>query len=201
MSSQKYNLPDLDLDLSAKSREEMLKKLNYIPASKIGENSITPHNIGVYFCDIPIDRISGLASIDYKIAEEKYGFIKFDLLHNSIYDGFNNQQELEEILKQDVDWDKFYDKEIVEQLPHISNYFDLLNQLPKIDSVERLAMFIAIIRPGKKHLIDNVKKNGWDSILNQIWVKDTEKYMYKKSHAIAYALSIIIALYKILHSA
>ena len=55
-------------------------------------------------------------------------------------------------------------------------------------------MFIAIIRPAKKYLIDEVIKNDWESINDRIWLKEDSGYMYKKSHAIAYALSIIVAL-------
>lgn len=69
-----------------------------------------------------------------------------------------------------------------------------MNQLPKIDSIEKLAMFIAIIRPGKKYLIDKVINNSWDSINDKIWIKENTGYQYKKSHAIAYALSITVAM-------
>lgn len=190
----KYNIPDLDLDLSEDSRKEMLESLHHIPASKINDKGIVPHGIGVYFCDIPEDRISGLSAIDYKHAEEDLGYIKIDFLHNSIYDKFKTRDELFDIMKKDIDWNLLYKKEIIESLPHINNYYTLLSQLPKIDSVEKLAMFIAIIRPAKKYLIEEVKNNGWESIEDRIWIKENEGYQYKKSHAIAYAISITICL-------
>ena len=57
-------------------------------------------------------------------------------------------------------------------------------------------MFIAIIRPAKKYLISEVTNNGWDSIIDKIWIKEDTGYMYKKSHAVAYALSITVAMSK-----
>ena len=194
MESIKYNLPDLDIDMSQTTRNEIISSIYHIPASKINDKGIFPHGVGVYFCNIPYDKITGLASIDYKKAEEDFGFIKLDLLHNTIYDNFNNREEIKNCLSTEPNWNLLKNKEVVEKLPHINNYFTLLNTLPKIDSVEKLAMFIAIIRPGKKYLIDEVIKNGWESILDKIWVKESTGYMYKKSHAIAYALSIVVAM-------
>lgn len=189
-----YIIPDLDIDISQKSRDVMLKSLHHIPASKINDKGIFPHGVGIYFCDIPQDRLTGLSAIDYKCAEEDLGYIKMDFLHNTIYDNFNSRQEIIDIVNKEPNWNLLYKKEIVEQLPHINNYFTLLNQLPKIDSIEKLAMFIAIIRPGKKYLIDEVINNSWDSINDKIWIKENTGYQYKKSHAIAYALSISVAM-------
>ena len=151
MEKIKYNIPDLDVDMSQKTRDTIIKKLYHIPASKINDKGINPHGVGVYFCNIPYDRLTGLASLDYKHAEEDLGYIKIDFLHNSIYDSFDDRQQLFNVMEQEPNWNLLYKKDVVEQLPHINNYFTLLNQLPKIDSVDKLAMFIAIIRPAKKY--------------------------------------------------
>lgn len=196
MEKIKYNIPDLDVDMSQKTRDTIIKKLYHIPASKINDKGINPHGVGVYFCNIPYDRLTGLASLDYKHAEEDLGYIKIDFLHNSIYDSFEDRQQLFNVMEQEPNWNLLYKKDVVEQLPHINNYFTLLNQLPKIDSVDKLAMFIAIIRPAKKYLISEVTNNGWDSIIDKIWIKEDTGYMYKKSHAVAYALSITVAMSK-----
>lgn len=196
MEKIKYNIPDLDVDMSQKTRDTIIKKLYHIPASKINDKGINPHGVGVYFCNIPYDRLIGLASLDYKHAEEDLGYIKIDFLHNSIYDSFDDRQQLFNVMEQEPNWNLLYKKDVVEQLPHINNYFTLLNQLPKIDSVDKLAMFIAIIRPAKKYLISEVTNNGWDSIIDKIWIKEDTGYMYKKSHAVAYALSITVAMSK-----
>ena len=189
-----FNIADLDIDTSEATRNDILNKLQHIPASKITDKGIFPHNVGAYFCDIPEDRMTGLASIDYKSAEEDYGFFKIDLLHNTVYDSFKTRDEMIECLNKSTDWNNLKKQNIVEQLPHINNYFTLLSQLPSITSVEELAMFIAIIRPGKKHLINKVMTNGWNSIIDEIWVKEDNGYQFKKSHAIAYALMIKVAL-------
>ena len=190
-----YIIPDLDIDIAQKSRDTMIDSLYHIPASKINDKGINPHGVGVYFCDIPKDRISGLASIDYKRAEEDLGYIKMDFLHNTVYDRFETRQQIYDIIESEPNWNFLYKKEVIEQLPHINNYYTLINQMPLIDSIEKLAMFIAVIRPGKKYLIDIVQSTGkWESIENKIWVKEDTGYQYKKSHAIAYALSIVVAM-------
>ena len=122
-----YIIPDLDIDISQKSREDMLEKLHHIPASKINEKGIFPHGVGIYMCDIPQDRISGLASIDYKHAEEDLGYIKIDFLHNTVYDDFNSRNEIIDSLNKEPNWGLLYKKEIVEKLPHINNYYTLFS--------------------------------------------------------------------------
>lgn len=186
-----YNIADLDVDLNENTRNDILNKIKHIPASKINEKGIFPHNVGIYFCDIPQDKISGLASIDYKRAEEEFGFYKVDLLHNLTYDKFSSRKEVEDSISKEPNWNLLKNPLVVEKLPHINNYADLLLKLPLITSVEELAMFIAIIRPGKKYLIDSVLKNGWKSIEDKIWLKEENGFQFKKSHSIAYALSIV----------
>ena len=192
--AKKFNIADIDLDMPLKTRESLLNELPHIPASKITDD-IIPHNIGVYFCDIPKDDLTGLASIDYKRAEEELGYVKVDFLHNTIYDRFKTPQELEDILKKPVDWSMLKDKGIVNQLPHINNYYDKLQELPPITSIEDLAKFIALIRPGKIRYYDRVKESqDWHSIDDVIWQKEENAYYYKKSHSIAYALSITVVM-------
>ena len=192
-----FEIPDLDMDMSQKTRDTMVQTLYHIPASKLNDKGINPHGVGVYLCNIPYDRLTGLASIDYKRAEEEFGYVKLDWLHNTIYDRFENRNELLEAMNTEPKWELLYKQDVIEQLPHINNYYTLINQLPRIDSVEKLAMFIAIIRPGKKYLIDilqNTRK--WESIEDRIWLKEDTGYQYKKSHAIAFALSITVDMTK-----
>lgn len=191
-----YNIPDLDIDV--KNRNDVLRHLKHIPASKLSNDGIFPHGVGVYFCDVPNDLISGLCSIDYKRAEEEYGYVKVDILHNTIYDSFETRTQMLKVLNQNPNWDLLNNEDIVKTLPHIGNYYNLMIQLPKINTIDKLAMFIAIIRPGKKQYIDMVKEYGWDSIKDVIWKKEETGYMYKKSHAISYATMIVIALNKYL---
>ena len=191
----KYNIPDLDVDVS--NRDDVLKYFKHTPASKLSNSGIFPHGVGVYFCDVPNDLISGLCSIDYKRAEEEYGFVKLDILHNTVYDSFKCRSEMINVLKKQPNWTLLKNKEIVETLPHINNYYDLIQELPQINSITELAMFISVIRPGKKYLIETLKQtNKWSSIRDKIWEKEDTGYMYKKSHAISYATLIVLALNK-----
>lgn len=187
-----YVIPDLDIDCNNKTLEKLTSVLQLIPASQISETTIKQHPVGYYPENIPTDPITGLSAIDYKSAENDLGFIKFDFLHNTVYDKFSSRKEIEENLSQPIDWDKLKDEEFVKTLPHINNYYQLLQKMP-VHSIEELAMFIAIIRPGKKYLQEKAIKLGWNYVIDEIWTR-TDEYMFKKSHAIAYALLISLLL-------
>ena len=47
-------------------------------------------------------------------------------------------------------WELLEHKEVVEQLFHVHNHFDIVNIL-KPKSIEQLAAGLAIIRPAKRH--------------------------------------------------
>jgi hypothetical protein len=111
-----------------------------------------------------------------------------------VYDKFTTRTEVENSINKEPDWSLLKNPLIVKELPHINNYSEMILGLPDITSVEELAMFIALIRPGKKYLIDDVKKNGWKSIEDRIWIKEDNGFQFKKSHSIAYALSIVSCL-------
>jgi hypothetical protein len=57
-----------------------------------------------------------------------------------------------------------------------------------VDSIPRLAMFLAVIRPGKKHLIGKT----WSEVAKTVWDKGTDGYVFKKAHAIAYANLVVV---------
>lgn len=192
-----FNIPDIDIDLSAESIKKLKAAIKHVPASKITEKGLTEHPCGIYPMNIPVDPLSGLSAIDYEKAEKEHGFIKIDLLHNQIYDMFKSESEIDALLKQPIDWRKLRNEAVVKTLPHINGYYSLLASMPKITSIEELAMFLALIRPAKKHLQETVRKTGWDSIKDQIWVKEPEEgYQFKKAHAIAYALAITLLIRK-----
>lgn len=186
-----YNIADLDIDCA--DRDKVLSCFENIPASKITPVGIIPHGVGVYFCNIPKDELTGLSSIDYKRAEEEFGFFKIDLLHNTTYDKYTSRTELFNDINKPIKWEMLNNEEFVTKLPHIGSYYSLMRELPIIDSIEKLAMFISVIRPGKNRLIDVLKASGqWESIEDVIWVKEDTGYMYKKSHAISYAMMITL---------
>ena len=97
---------------------------------------------------------------------------------------------MQELIDQEPDWSLLEHKEIVEQLFHIHNHFDIINKL-KPKSVEELAAVLAIIRPAKRHLLNE----SWNNINENVWKKPTDdSYYFKKSHAVGYALAICVQL-------
>ena len=73
---------------------------------------------------------------------------------------------------------------------HVNGYHDLIARL-KPRSIEQLAMFLALLRPGKKHLIPVCEENGFQAIADEIWTK-TDEYSFKKSHSFGYAHAIVV---------
>lgn len=177
-------IPDIDIDFA--SKDEALVGLKYIPASMTKNEEIVRHPSGVYFQDIPYDPITKLSTFDYHVAED-IGFFKVDFLNNSIYADIKNEEHLLEMM-QEPDWDLFEYEEIVSQLNHIHSHFKIVEKI-KPKSIEDLAIVIALIRPGKKHLLNKTKSE----IISEIW-EESEEYSFKKSHAIAFATSIIVQL-------
>lgn len=175
-----------DIDIDLLNRDDLLDHLECIPASIFEKNNIKKHNTGIYIHSVPIDPVTGFCSLDYKAAEEK-GLTKLDLLNNNIYKGVRNEEHLNELLEKDINWSMLDNKEIVEKLYHIHNYYDLLQKM-KPTSVEQLAMFIAVLRPGKKHL----QNKSWDDIEKEIWIKIEGPFSFKRSHSFSYALAITV---------
>jgi len=82
------------------------------------------------------------------------------------------------------------DSRIVNKLFHVHDHLDILQKL-RPRSVEELAAVLAIIRPAKRHLLNN----NWNKIIEEVWVKPTDgTYYFKKSHAISYAILIVMQL-------
>jgi DNA polymerase III alpha subunit len=78
--------------------------------------------------------------------------------------------------------------DFVNLLFHLNGYGDILRKL-KPRNVEQLAAILAIIRPAKRHLVDK----DWDTILKEVWKKPEDgSYYFKKSHSIAYAITIVV---------
>ena len=175
-------LPDIDIDL--KNREEVLNVLKHIPAS-INENK--KHNTGVYFNNIPVNPFIGSASIDYKEAEDR-GYFKLDLLNVNMNTDVKSEEHLNELMNKKPMWFMLEHKEFVEQLFHIHNHFDVVQQM-KPQNVEQLAAVLAIIRPAKRYLLGK----SWNEVFAEVWIKPTDDaYYFKKSHSTSYALAIIV---------
>jgi hypothetical protein len=57
-----------------------------------------------------------------------------------------------------------------------------------INSIPRLAMFLAAIRPAKRHLLGKT----WKEINKTVWDKDLTGYSFKRSHAVAYSQLVVV---------
>ena len=178
---------NFDVDIDMADRDKFLELVDNIPASIKRDGEFEKHNTGVYFQPIPSFPIEGYSTIDHKEAEEM-GYFKVDFLNNHVYEGIKDEVHLDKLLNTEPMWELFGHKEIVEQLFHIGNHYEIVKQhMPK--SIEQLAMILAMIRPGKRYLVGNT----WEVIQKDVWQK-TEDYFFKRSHAIGYATLIIVQL-------
>ena len=178
-----------DIDIDFADRDQVLAVLDVTPASIMREGKLVKHNSGVYASDIPVDPFTGWASLDYDVAEDR-GYMKLDLLNVNLYKQVRDENHLVELMR-DPDWTKLYDPEICGQLIHINNHYDTLLKMPEpVDTIPRLAMFLAVIRPGKRHLIGKT----WKEVSDTVWTKVEGEYSFKKSHSVAYAQLVVVNL-------
>ena len=176
---------DIDIDLG--NRDNLLALIDHIPASMRKVSPIRKHATGVYITEIPYDPVNNMAAIDYTEADDR-GYFKLDLLNMHVYSQVSNENHLCELMKE-PDWNLLTDKAFVEQLVHLNNAFNIMRKMPEpIDSIPRLAMLLAIIRPSKKHLVGNT----WKEISETVWEKDATGYTFKKAHGIAYAQLVVV---------
>jgi len=180
---------DFDVDIDMANRDDFLKLVKHTPASIEKDGKFTKHNTGVYFQNVPKFPLQGYSTIEHKQAEQD-GWFKVDFLNNHVYEGIIDETHLDKLVATEPMWELFEHKEVVEKLFHISNHYDIVNQhLPT--SLEQLAMILAIIRPGKRHLVGKT----WEEIEADVWVKPNDNsYFFKKSHSYGYALAIIVQL-------
>jgi len=178
---------DSDIDIDFGSRNKLLELIKHTSAAMRNVNPIRKHATGVYVTPIPYDPINDIASIDYTVAEKR-GYFKLDLLNVHVYENVRDEQHLNELMVE-PDWSKLKDKSFVEKLIHLNNQYYNLEKMPEpIDSIPRLSMFLAIIRPGKKHLIGK----SWSEISKTVWDKGTDGYIFKKSHSISYSWLVAV---------
>jgi DNA polymerase III alpha subunit len=176
-----------DIDVDFGNREDAIRLLNVTPAGIIRDDKLIRHNTGVYPTEIPRNPFTGIASIDYRAAEDR-GYAKLDFLNVSLYTQIKNEQHLTTLMAQEPVWDLLQDRDFCSLLIHIGNHYDTLMKMPEpVDTIPRLAMFLAIIRPGKRHLIGK----SWAEVAQTIWTA-TEGYSFKRSHSVAYSHLVVV---------
>jgi DNA polymerase III alpha subunit len=185
---------DIDLDLQTKfDPTKVFDKV--VPASMVKDGELAKHPCGCYFQSMPVDLHTTLAAIPYEQAEE-LGYFKIDFLHLSVLDHFASKNEIRTLLKYEPNWDLLLQETAVQKLFQIHRHARLLQRV-RPRSIQELADCIALIRPGKRHLIDEYLKNRTKVRENQLYTKDDDGYTFKRSHAIAYAMTIVLQLHLI----
>jgi len=141
-----------DIDIDFGNRDIILSHIEHTPAAMKEVNPIRKHATGIYVTDIPYGSMVNKASIDYKKADDR-GYLKLDFLNVHVYNKVKSEEHLIELMKE-PDRSKLKNKNFVEQLIHLNNHYNSIQRMPEpINSIPRLAMFLAVIRPAKKHLI------------------------------------------------
>jgi hypothetical protein len=174
-------MPDIDIDFA--DRDVILSQLEHRVAKL---NTGKKHNTGVYTTEIPHNPVDNLSTIEHKTADER-GYFKLDFLNVSIYKDVKDEAHLKELMERKPIWQLLEHKDFVDKVFHLSGHDNLLLQL-KPSSVEQLAATLAIIRPAKRHLANE----SWQTILKDVWTKPREGYYFKKAHAFAYAISVVV---------
>lgn len=189
----------MDIDIDFKPDFDPLE---YFPqavrASMVKDGEIKKHPAGAYLQNIAKDKITDLSAIPYEQAED-LGYFKVDFLHITLLEPFENKKEIRALLKIEPDWTLLEEQETVEKLFQIHRHFDIVYRI-KPKSIDELADCIALIRPGKRHLLEQYTDPSMRVMVREeIYRKpeDSEKYYFKRAHAIAYAMNIVLQLHLI----
>lgn len=176
-----------DVDIDFGDRDLILKHIQHIPAAMRKVHPMRKHATGVHITEIPYDPVNDMATLDYSEAEAR-GYFKLDLLNVHLYNQVKDEAHLNELMNE-PDWSVLNNSEIVSQLIHLGNHYHSMRKMPEpVNSIPRLAMFLAVIRPAKKHLIGL----PWKEVAKTVWDKGDDGYSFKKSHAIAYAHLVVV---------
>jgi hypothetical protein len=178
-------MPDIDIDFV--DRDQALKLFKHIKASRVDNDQLIKHNTGVYLHEVPVNAIEDLCAVPYEEAEER-NYFKIDFLNVGIYKGVRDEAHLIQLMGTEPLWDLLLDDEFIQNLFHVNGHGSILRQ-SKPESIEQLAAVLAMIRPAKRYLIGK----DWTTVMAEVWTKpENEDYFFKKSHATAYAVAIVI---------
>lgn len=185
---------EFDIDIDVKPSTD--KKAYGIQAMVYNENQkkVLPHPAGFYLEPVPVDDVTGNCAFDYKYGSE-CGFMKVDILSNTVYEGFRDKEEVLRCLESEFDWGVFDDERIVSGLPHIAKHFDIVSQV-KPQCIDDLADILALIRPGKRDKLTSYLRNK-EKVRKTLYRRANDDLNYfKKSHAYSYAMMIMVYVQK-----
>ena len=184
---------DVDIDIGTTIDRSKYGIRSFVYNEKT--KKISPHPSAVYLEDVPIDMVTGFSALDYKYGD-RAGFYKVDLLNNKSYVMFKSKAEVLEYMNKPVDWKNFTREDLVKKLPHIGNHFDVV-QMIMPESIHDLADILALIRPGKSHLLDYYMEDKLSTRINLYRAPVNEQNYFKKAHAISYAVMIATVMNKL----
>jgi hypothetical protein len=183
---------DIDIDFPSNFNLQRIVP-QAIAASMVKSGELVKHPCGYYMQDVPVDPVTNLAAIPYEEAEA-VGYFKIDFLHLSVLDTFSSKQEIRMLLKREPDWNLLQEESVVSKLMHMHKHLDLLRMV-KPRTVQALADCMAIIRPSKRRYIQAYLLDP-AATRPSIYRNDADdKSALKRSHAIAYALTIVLQLH------
>ena len=178
-------MPDIDIDFL--DRDAVLGLFKHIKASRVDDGTLVKHNTGVYLHEVPVNAIQDLCAVPYEEAEDR-GYFKVDFLNVGIYKGVRDEAHLIQLMETEPLWDLLLNDEFIQNLFHVNGHGSILRQ-SKPESIEQLAAVLAMIRPAKRYLIGK----DWTTIMTEVWKKpENDDYFFKKSHATAYAVAIVV---------
>jgi hypothetical protein len=178
-------MPDIDIDFV--DRDSALSLFKHIKASRVDEGTLVKHNTGVYLHEVPVNAVENLCAVPYEEAEDR-GYFKVDFLNVGIYKGVRDEAHLIQLMETEPLWDLLLDDDFTQNLFHVNGHGSILRQ-SKPRSIEQLAAVLAMIRPAKRYLIGK----EWTTVMTEVWTKpENDDYFFKKSHATAYAVAIVV---------
>lgn len=176
-----------DVDIDFGDRDDILQHIEHIPAAMLKVKPKRKHATGVYVTEIPYDPELDMSCIDYSDAEKR-GYFKLDMLNVHVYSQVRDEEHLIHLM-QEPKWEMLTDSKYIKKLIHLNGQLHNIRKMPEpINSIPRLAMFLSIIRPGKKHLIGK----SWKEIAETVWDKSDDGYAFKRSHAISYSWLVAV---------
>lgn len=185
---------DVDIDVNALCDKERYGTRAMIYNEKA--QTVTNHPSGYYIqCAVPIDLVTGACSIDYK-EMDSLGYQKVDILTNSSYDIFRSKDEVLEFFYMDPPWERLKEDAFIKKLPHLADNVELVKEvLPQ--SVQELADVLALLRPGKTHLIASYLEDK-EKTRKNLYRRPVNGGMYfKLSHSIGYASMVVCVMNKL----
>lgn len=173
-----------DIDIDVPDRSAVMSRIQCWPAAQRDpQGQLRRHGSGVYFTPVPYDALLGHASQDYQELEAR-GYFKLDLLNQSVYQLVRDPDHYQAMLDREPPWARLQEQAFVEQITQINAHYRTLQSMPEpVDTIARMAMFIAVIRPGKRHLTGR----SWKEVAREVWDRSVDGYTFRQSHAVAYA--------------